>query len=456
MVVAVLPQAITDLHVPITRLDDAAWIVTAYLVGYTAAMPLLGRAADVYGYRRLLVASCALFAAGSLWAATADGLWSLVAARGLQAVGGGGFVPVALAAGAALYGGAGRVLALGLIAGATEAGAVLGPLYGAGVLDLADWRWIFWLNLPLVAGVVALAGTLVVHDPPARSRVDWSGGLLAGLGLLALTIGLSGRRLWDRPVLLVAAAVLAAGLALRQARAPQPLLPPALFRRAGLALAGAANLAAGGALIVALVEVPLFAVVVLGRSPTSAALALLRFTALIPVGALVGGWLAARVPSSYVAAGGMAASAAGFGLLSTWDASVGEPRLTLDLALAGVGFGIVLAPLAASALAAAGSGNEASGAAALTITRMLGMTVGLAALTTWGLEQFGRRTAGLSLPLRAPGQTESSYQAELDRYGDAVRAAAISVFDRIFVAAAALSLVAALACTRLRAAPHGD
>src|SRR5439155_14763112 len=108
----------------------------------------------------------------------------------------------------------------------------------------------------------------------------------------------------------------------------------------------------------------------------------------------------------------------GFLLLSRWDAHIDDARLTLDLALAGVGFGVVLAPLAASALAAAGRGNEASGAAALTIARMLGMTVALAALTTWGLERFGRRTAGLSLPLRAVGESEAAYQAELDRYRD--------------------------------------
>src|SRR5581483_9555189 len=159
------------------------------------------------------------------------------------------------------------------VAGAAEAGAVLGPLYGAAVLDLAGWRWVFWLNLPLTALVVLLARNVVAPPPPQGARVDWSGGALATLAL-------------------------AAALALRQARAPQPLLPRALFRRAGLAAAAAADLPIGAALIVALAEVPLFAVVVLGRTPTVAALTLLQLTALIPVGALAGGWLAARYPGA--------------------------------------------------------------------------------------------------------------------------------------------------------------
>jgi hypothetical protein len=85
------------------------------------------------------------------------------------------------------------------------------------------------------------------------------------------------------------------------------------------------------------------------------------------------------------------------------------------------------------------------------------MTVGLAALTTWGLDKFGQRTARLSLPLRGAGESEAHYQAELDRYRDAVRGAAVFVFDRIFIAAAALSLLAALMCVWLRSeAPRTD
>lgn len=448
--VTVLPQVITDLHVPITRLDDAAWTVTAYLVGYTAAMPLIGRAADVYGYGRLLAVSAALFAAGSLWAALAGGLWSLVAARSLQALGGGGLVPVALAAGAALYSGRSRALALGLVAGAAEAGAVLGPLYGAGILELLDWRWVFWLNLPLAGTVVLLAREVESRHATAARRVDWGGGLLAGAALVALTLGLSGDHLADRPILLLAGVIAGAAFVAWQRRAPEPLLALRLFRDPAFSSANAVNLLVGGALIVALVEVPLYAVVVLDRSPVGAAFGLLRFTALIPVGALLGGWLAGRVRPAVVTGTGLAASASGFLLLSRLGQEVAEPAFTGELALAGVGFGIVLAPLTAVALSASGRGREAVGAAFLTISRVTGMTLGLAALTTWGLDQFGRRTATLPVPLKQPGQSDADYQAELDRYQVAVRAAAAWVFDRIFLVAAGLCALAAVASALLR------
>ncbi len=450
VVVTVLPQVIADLEIPITRLDDATWIVTAYLLGYTAALPLIGRAADVYGYRPLLLVACALFAAGSRWAAVADGVWQLVAARAVQAVGGGGLVPVALAAAAAMYDGRRRILALGLIAGATEAGAVLGPLYGAVVLDTLDWRWVFWLNLPLSLLVAVLVRSLVVGGGGTSERVDWIGAALAGLALLALTVGLSGDGLGDRPLVLLAAAALTGAFARRQRRARYPLLERSLYRHAGFVSANAANLLIGGALVVALVEVPLFAVIVLDRSPTGGALMLLRFTALIPLGALIGGWLGGRLPYSAIAAGGMLASAAGFALLARWDAGVGEPEISLDLALAGIGFGIVLAPLAGAALAAAHGGSEAVASASLTIARTIGMTVGLAALTTWGLAAFTRRTSALPLPLRGEGESDGAYGSRLDVYETRVTDATVFVLNRIFIVGAVLCLLAAATALWLR------
>lgn len=450
MVVTVLPQVVRDFRVPITHLDDAAWIVNAYLLGYTAVLPLLARAADVRGLRPLFAVSCALFAAGSLWAALADGLWPLVAARSVQAVGGGGLVPVALAAAAILFHGRERLLALGLVAGAAEAGAVLGPLYGAGVLEAAGWRWVFWLNLPLVVLLLALAWPALRVPPPAPGRVDVLAGALAAGALVCLTVGLAGETLGDRPWLLAAAAALGGALGLRLRRSPDPLLPPRLLRARPFASANAASLLAGSALIVALVEVPLFATVVLERSATAGGLTLLQLTALIPVGALAGGWLAARVGVPAVGAAGMVACTLGFVRLSRWDASTGEPWLTLDLALTGIGFGLVLAPFAASALSVARGGHEATAAASLTVSRMVGMTVALAALTTWGLAEFDRRVAGTSLPLRRPGESEASYEARLERYRTVVVEAATAVFSRVFLVAAVLCLLAALVSAWLR------
>ena len=455
VVVTILPQIALDLRLPFTQLDEAAWIVTAYLLGYAAAMPLLGRVADVHGVLPVFLVSAALFAAGSWWAALADGLWSLVAARTVQAAGGGGMVPVALAVAAAVPGVRRRLLALGVVAGAAEAGAVLGPLYGGAFLELVGWRAVFWVNLPLTALLAAGAFLLLPRDRPARREpVDWLGGLLAGLALLALTIGISsaslGLPVWGRVAAFLAAAFLAAAFVRRSTRVASPLLPPELYRRVAFATANAANVLVGAGLVVALVQVPLFAAAVLDRSPAEGGFLLLRLTALIPVGALAGGWLAGRVSVRAVAAAGMLISAAGFLRLSAWDGETGELALTLDLAVTGLGFGLVLAPLAESALSAARGGAEAVGAASLTIARTVGMLVALAALTAWGVAAFDRRVAALPVPLPQRGQAEGVYRRLLDAYEAQVEAAAVFVFGRLFLAGALLCALAALPSLWLR------
>ena len=146
----------------------------------------------------------------------------------------------------------------------------------------------------------------------------------------------------------------------------------------------------------------------------------------------------------------MLISAAGFLRLSAWDGGTGELTLTLDLALTGLGFGLVLAPFAESALSAARGGAEAVGAASLTIARTIGMLVGLAALTAWGVAAFDRRVAKLPVPLPQQGQAKEAYQRLLDAYEAEVEAAAVFVFGRLFLTAALLCALAALPSLWLR------
>src|SRR5665648_238647 len=130
MVVTVLPAIMRALHIPYTKLDDAAWIVTGYLLGYTVAMPLFGRLADVRGRRMMFAAALGVFAVGSVLCAFAVDLRWLVAARVIQAAGGGALVPVAMVVAVGMLP-TRRALALGIVGAAAEAGGVLGPLYGA-------------------------------------------------------------------------------------------------------------------------------------------------------------------------------------------------------------------------------------------------------------------------------------------------------------------------------------
>src|SRR5437868_13908027 len=174
VVVTALPRIITDLQIPVIQLDRAAWIVSGYLLGYVIAMPLMGRVSDMYGRRRVFIICLGIFALGSLFCGLAPmlgntfdisflqnfglnvdspGLIWLVAARFVQAAGGGAVVPVAMAVAGDFYGEERRGLALGLIGMVTEAGGVLGPLYGSLIVQIWAWQAIFYLKLPRVAAL---------------------------------------------------------------------------------------------------------------------------------------------------------------------------------------------------------------------------------------------------------------------------------------------------------------
>ncbi|MBI4494584.1 MAG: MFS transporter [Chloroflexi bacterium] len=456
VVVTALPSVIADLQVPFTRLNEAAWIVTAYLLGYTVAMPLVGRMSDVYGRRRVFTACLLLFGATSFLCGAARGLEWLILARGLQAVGGGALLPVTLAVVGDLVPERRRSLLLGAVGAAAEAGGVLGPLYGALLLDSLSWRWIFYLNLPLV--LVLLGAVHLTYRHPSSGTagsVDYPGALLLGTGLGSLTLGLS-REVgqagapqvqWE---LVALAVVLLAAFVVWEGRAKVPLVDLALFHVVPFAAGNAASLLAGAALIVAMVDVPLWSATVLQRPAVEGGLLLMRLTVAIPVGALLGGLLARTLGYRLATAAGLGLSAAGLSLLAQWRPDTPLEQMTRDLALSGAGFGLIIAPLTAVVMAWAGPARAGVASALVTVMRMVGMTIGLSALTAWGLARFNALVANLPLPLPLLDEAPEALQQRLLDYQQRVLEATLAVFGEIFLAAALVCLLALVPALLLR------
>jgi MFS family permease len=510
VVVTSLVKMLGDLNVPVTALDRAAWIVSGYLLGYVMAMPLMGRVADIYGRRLIFTLCLGIFMLGSILTALAPALgspnppdastWSgaaleplywlaqatlasathlglgsgypaldvIIAARFLQALGGGALVPVALAVVGDLFGTTRRGLALGLVGAVTEAGGVLGPLWGAWVTGTWGWEWIFWLNLPLAAALLVAGLVAVPRGERRREGVDVLGALLFGAAVACLTIGVgaqaselgaSAGSTGTNPALLAASGVLLIVFLVAETRVRWPVLEPALFRRMGLSAAAVLSLLIGAALIVAMVMVPVYVITVLSGDSISGGLTLLRLTALIPVGALAGGWLASRFGLRPTAALGCLLTAGGLWLMSLWPVNVGWVQLTVATVVAGLGFGLVIAPISTSALNAAGAARMGSASALVTALRMVGMIIGLAALTAWALSRFKALLAGHPAPFPSPGETAQGYAARLSVYNArVVIPAEHQVYSSVFAIAAALSLLALIPALLLwrRGAGGGD
>jgi MFS family permease len=348
-----------------------------------------------------------------------------------------------------------------VVAAAAEAGGVLGPLWGAAVLSQFEWPWIFYLNVPLVALLLGALRFAPAPGAPAGHSldrsVDYLGGVLLGLSLGMLAIGLSqeSARGWLPRVIFGGLAVAAAiGFVLRERRAASALVELRLFRRPAFSAANLVSLLSGVALIVAMVDVPLWSATILQHSAVEGGLLLMRMMAFIPVGAVLGGLLLRRIGPAATSCLGLAACAAGLWLLAQWRADTQSLQMTRDLALAGLGFGLQLAPLSAVVVTWAGAARAGVAAALVTVMRTIGMLIGVATLTSWGLDRFNGLVASLPLPLPALGEAAETTQQRLAEYQAAILEAGLTVFSEIFIAAASVCVIALLPALWLRLPRH--
>jgi multidrug resistance protein len=451
---------LTSLHIPVNHLERATPIITGFLLGYLAVMPLAGGLSDRLGRLRVFAACLVVFAVGSLISATAGTLSQLVAGRLLQGAGGGAMVPAVLALAADLYPAANRSQPLGAISAVQEVGSVLGPLWGGLIAAAWGWRWIFWLNVPLALVLVWALWPEVQSRGEVLSRVplDWVGALTAGAGLVFLTLALYasdpqsspvGPGFWWQAPLAVLLFIL---FVIRERRAERPLINVAYFRDSSFTGATIANAIAGAGLMVALVYVPVLAEseVVFSMNPRDAAWLLFRLMIGIPIGALLGGFLTQRLRSyRAVAALGLGLAAAGFFLLSRWDQTslkdhvLGLPLLIADLELflTGLGFGLELAPVSAALLDAVGLAQRGAAAALLVLMRLLGMLIGFSAVAGFGLYRFRQSTAHLLPPVPS---LLPNFGVRYAEYIIRLRQAILGEYHLIFITTAVLLIIGGL------------
>ncbi|MCY4616045.1 MAG: MFS transporter [Chloroflexi bacterium] len=434
-VVTVLPALIPDIGLAVDDFFLASWIINGYLLGYIVALPIVGRIADARGHGRVYAASLGVFMLGSALVAAAPDFWFLVVARGLQAVGGGAVVPVAMAIVVGQMPRERRALGLGAIAAASEAGALVGPLWGGLITELLGWRWMFWLNIPMSLPVLGGVWWLARNER-AQGRIDWPGAALLAAGLAALTIAIA-----DDPIaprhwaitasLIAAAAALAVAFALRQRGLEEPMARLAMFAPKPVWSSAVMSVLVGAGLITVLISVPLFVNLVLVERPIDGGVTLLRFTAAVPVGALAGGWVTGRIGPRLPAAVGVLLGAICFAGLLPWEESLSQVWRTTPLVVGGLGFGLLIAPLGVAVLSHVRDDERAVAASWLTLARMGGMLVGTGLLTSHGLGRFYARAGAIEF--------------DSPEFAALVTEAQVSTFHEIWIVAAlVLALTAGL------------
>lgn len=423
-------------------LDDAAWVVNAYLIAFVAIMPIAGRISDVVGRRSTFVMAYACFLAGTIWIPLTDSLGPFLAGRVLTALGGGAMVPVALAVVADVYPERQRARALGVLGSIETMGWVWGPLYGAMLVRFLDWRWQFWLNVPLgLIGLAAVWWALRGHDRPRTpTKVGWIGAGLLTVVLVSLNLALlggaevqsvtgldqlTGGGGRDLRWLYVVAAVAAVAFVLHQRRSDDPLIDRNLLRGRNVRAALVVNFVIGAALVIAMVDVPLFINAVevdLDDAAVTAGWILSALTAAMALSSYLGGRLTERWWSGPPILLGLTLAAVAYGVMgATWDASAPYGALAAQLALLGAGIGLTFAPTNAAVVDHADPDKRGTAAALVMVVRLIGLSVGLSALTAWGLSRFNALRGDIELPaLTDPGFNDALREATAELTASAI------------------------------------
>jgi MFS family permease len=562
VVVLALPDMLGSVGYSSEELQRAAPIISGFLLGYVAMLPLIGRIADLRGRVPVLVAAMVVFALGSLVTALSYDMPSMVAGRFLQGLGGGGLVPATLALVADLYPAERRAVPLGIVSAVQEAGSVIGPLFGAVVLAVADWRAIFLINLAV--GLVLAAGLKVLPSvvgqdalpavrggaPPAveegadpvveegaLARVskpppDFAGAFLLLITLAAgalvfvrpsqllrdltwgqLFIPFAGDGRWLTPIgavamaaallflvrcatarrplvdlpgwwrsmreadllgavylavalggvilafatadpavelfadqgwwYLGASAVSAVAFVVHIRSAERPLVPRGALRATPAWGAVLVSFFVGAALIAAVVDIPVFARTTIYRdSQLDAALVLVRFLIALPVGAVIGGYLTRRFGAGPVAAVGMLMSAGGFLWMTSWEMeTLHHFDANIPLVLCGFGFGLALPPINAAILASTADDVHGLASAFVVVGRMVGMLVGISALTAIGLRRFYAAQEDNPLP---PAREVCEGRSRCKAFSDLIAGQGIPQEHTVFAGAAVCAIVAAV------------
>jgi MFS family permease len=447
-------------------LDDAAWIVNAYLIAFVAVMPLAGRLSDVVGRRRTFVAAWLIFLVGTIWIPLSDTLGMLLTGRVLTAIGGGAMVPVALAVVGDVYPERQRARALGTLGAIETLGWVWGPLYGALLVRFLTWRWQFWLNVPLaVIGLAAVWWALRDHDRPARdARVDWVGAGLLTIALVSLNLALLGNAEVqsvtgldeltggsgpDLRWLYLVAAIATALFVWQQRRSTHPLFDHSGLRGRNVRAALIVNFVVGAALVIAMVDVPLFVNAVevdVDQAAVISGWVLSALTAAMATASYVGGRATERWWYGPPIVVGLLLVIGGYASMGwTWDAATPYPLLAAQLALLGVGIGLTIAPTTSAVVDHAAADRRGAAASTVMVVRLLGLSVGLSALTAWGLARFN----ALRTDIELPAITDPGFERTVrDATGDLTATSIAETFAATAVVVGAGLVIAALLLRR--------
>lgn len=366
-----------------------SWVLNAYALTFGGLLLLGARAGDLFGRRRVLVGGVALFIAASLAGGLTSSAGLLLAARAAQGVGAALAAPSALALlMLAFPEGAERARALALYAAVSVGGAALGLVAGGVLVEWTSWRWVFFVNVPIGIGLIALVRKVLRETPRGHGRIDLAGAALSTSGMAALVYGFveAAQAGWSATTTVAAftaGAVLLAGFVAVELRVATPITPMRLFANRDRSLSYVIRLLSYGGMFGVFFLLTQFLQDYLGYSPLLTGLAFVPLPAsLFAATQLVVRYLLARVEARNLMAGGMLISASGALLLAELSASSTYWHVLACLVLFGAGMGLTFVPLTAASLHGVEPAHAGAASGLVNAMQQIGGALGLAVLVT--------------------------------------------------------------------------
>jgi EmrB/QacA subfamily drug resistance transporter len=340
-----LPRIVSELH----GLKELSWVVTAYLLTSTIAVPISGKLSDIYGRKKLFLTAIFIFVTGSALSGLSQDMTQLIIFRALQGVGAGMLMSTAFAVIGDLFSPKERGRWQGIIGGVFGLASVVGPLLGGYLTDHASWRWNFYINVPV--GIVAffMISTFMPHVDTSkiRQKIDYWGAALLSGGLAGLLLGFvwgGTQYAWNSPqiigIFLFSIISLVSFALVEHWHAKDPILPLELFKNSIFSLSMLIVFLIGIAMFGAILYIPLFAQDVLGRTATNSGVILIPMVLSLVIVSIVAGQVVSRTGRyKSMAIFGTAAITGGLLWLSTVGVGTTGPQLTARMILVGVGLG---------------------------------------------------------------------------------------------------------------------
>lgn len=425
-----LPTIVGDLG----GLAHMSWVITAYTLAITIAMPIYGKLGDQFGRKPVYITAIVLFLIGSALSALSADMTQLITFRAIQGLGAGGLMVLSMTILADIFSPAERAKRSGILGGVFGLSSVLGPLLGGWLTENLSWHWTFWVNIPL--GAVALVVIVLrLHLPHTKlkAKVDYLGMAVMAPAItafiLAFTWGGSEYE-WNSPQIIglfVGFALLTALFIFVESKAKEPIIPLSLFKNKAFVLASTIGIFLGAGMFAAISYIPTYFQVVSGVSATQSGLMMLPAVVGIFAGSIGSGFIIAKTGKYKVfPVTGLPIAGLAIFLLSTMTAET-EVIITMTyMAILGIGIGLTMQPLILIVQGAVKAKDLGSATATNNFFREIGVTLGV---SIFGSVFSSRLVSGMSTLGGGTGGDNGSLTPEaISQLPDAVRSQVIDTY----------------------------